>query len=133
MAAVTAMAVSTGCSISYSLESSADVISSPFKSSSGDAGDSSTQVFNEQTEGYTAAFIEAGGGSGESFQKGISDLAAQRGISNWEAIPDTWTSVGRGLAGAEVDQAAVTAYAQSWSGGDEQIVALVMQGYQQVQ
>ncbi len=127
---VGALSVSMGCSISASVESSLDVLSSPFKSSSASSGGEEAEAaFREETEGYTATYVAAGNTRVDSFQKGLSDIAAQRGISDWEASPGTWTSVGRGLGQTGIDEAAATDFAENLAGGDEQIVALLMQGY----
>jgi hypothetical protein len=125
-----AMVLSLGCSFVASSKSSSDIISSPFKSSSKSmGGDEEETAFQEETEGYTSAYVAAGSIDHDSFQKGLSDIAARRGISDWEANPATWTSVGRGLGHAELSEAAVADYVDSWSAGNDDIVGLVMQGY----
>ena len=130
LATACAMVLSLGCSFIASSKSSSDIISSPFKSSSKSfGGDEQETAFLEETEGYTSAYVAAGSIDHDSFQKGLSDIAARRGISDWEANPATWTSVGRGLSQAELSEAAVVDYAESWSAGNEDAVALVLQGY----
>ncbi len=129
MAVVGALGVSMGCSISASIESSFDVLSSPFESSSASSDGEAVAAFEEETEGFTATYVAAGNTEAASFQKGLSDIAAQRGISDWEANPGTWTSVGRGLGQTGISEAAATDFAETLAAGDEQIVALLMQGY----
>ncbi len=129
IAVVGALGVSMGCSISASVESSFDVLSSPFESSSASSDGEAVAAFQEETEGFTATYIAAGNTEADSFQKGLSDIASQRGISDWEANPGTWTSIGRGLGQADISEAAATDFAQNLAAGDEQIVALLMQGY----
>lgn len=124
-----ALSISMGCSISASIESSLDVLSSPFESSSASSGGEEVAAFQEETEGYTATYVAAGNTEADSFQKGLSDIAAQRGISDWEANPGTWTSVGRGMGQTGISEAAAADFAESLAAGDEQIVALLMQGY----
>lgn len=124
-----ALSISMGCSISASIESSLDVLSSPFESSSASSGGEEVAAFQEETEGYTATYVAAGNTQADSFQKGLSDIAAQRGISDWEANPGTWTSVGRGMGQTGISEAAAADFAESLAAGDEQIVALLMQGY----
>jgi hypothetical protein len=124
-----ALTFSMGCSISASIESSLDILSSPFESSSASSDGEETAAFQEETEGFTATYVAAGNTGAESFQKGLSDIAAQRGISDWEANPATWTSVGRGLGQTGISEAAAANFAENLAAGDEQIVALLMQGY----
>ena len=80
-------------------------------------------------EEYTAAATRAGGGGAENFQKGISELAAKRGISDWEANPDTWKSVGRGLGKSELSDPEALAFARTWCDGDETRLGLVREAY----
>ena len=130
LALACAMVLSAGCSFVYSSKSSSDILSSPFKSSSKSADDDVEEAaFQEEAAGYTSAYVAAGSIDHDSFQKGLSDIAARRGISDWEANPATWTSVGRGLGQAELSEAAVADYVDSWSAGNDEILALVMQGY----
>ena len=125
-----AMVLSQGCSFVYSSKSSSDILSSPFKSSSKSGDDGVEEAaFQEEAQGYTSAYVAAGGVDHDSFQKGLSDIAARRGISDWEANPATWTSVGRGLGQAELSETAVADYADSMSAGNDEILALLMQGY----
>ena len=125
-----ALTFSMGCSISASIESSLDVLSSPFESSSASSdGEEEAAAFQEETEGFTATYVAAGNTGADSFQKGLSDIAAQRGISDWEANPATWTSVGRGLGQTGMSEEAAANFAANLAAGDEQIVALLMQGY----
>ncbi len=127
-----ALAVSMGCSFSASSESSSDILSSPFKSSSKSSGGDVESAYREEAAGYTSAYAAAGMGDKASFQRGLSEIAARQGISDWEANPGTWTSVGRGLASADIDEEQVVDYADTWSAGDPDIVSMVLQGYTSV-
>jgi hypothetical protein len=127
--AACALVLSMGCSISASLESSSTIISSPFESMSASSEGEEEVAFLEETQSYTSAFVAAGSVDKGAFQKGVSDIAARRGISDWEANPATWNSIGRGMAQADLNQGQVEDYAQSLAGGNEQVAALLMQGF----
>lgn len=127
------LALAMGCSFSASSESSSDIISSPFESSSASSGGDVEAAYREETEGYTVAYLETGATDAGNFQKGMSAIAAGQGISDWEAHESTWTSVGRALASADIGEASMLDYAQAWSAGDEDKVLLVRQGYTQLQ
>ena len=126
---VCGLLLTVGCSFSASSESSSDILSSPFKSSAASSGGKEEVAFQEETEAYTAAYVAAGSVDPASFQNGLSDIAARRGISDWENNPETWTSVGRGLGRSQLSDGAVSGYVESLSAGDEALVSLVMQGY----
>ena len=116
--ALFAWVAASGCSFSRSSESISKSISSPFTSSSA-SSQSDESKYREEVAEYAAAFVKAGGGNAESFQKGIAKLAAQHGISDWESNPDTWTQAGRGLAKTKLTETEALAYGQAWSGGDD--------------
>lgn len=121
------LVVSSGCSFVASSKSSSKILSSPFTSSS--KSSKNDDDYQEQAEGYSKAFFEAGGLESDVFQKGLSDIASRMGISDWEANPGTWTSVGRGLGQAHLSGGDVAEYAANWSGGDRSIMELVLQGF----
>lgn len=133
LVAVAALLVSQGCSFVASSKSSSKIVSSPFTSSarsSDGGGEAQSAQYQAEAESYSQAFVEAGGGKADSFQRGLSRIAAERGISDWEADPATWVAVGRGLARADVAEDQAGRYAGSWSQGSQDLASLVMQGYQ---
>jgi hypothetical protein len=126
--AAVALLAADGCSFSKSSESISNSISSPFKSISGSSQTDASR-YREEVAEYSAAFVKAGGGSSDSFKKGISKLAARRGISDWESNADTWDQVGRGLARTDLSEAEALAYATAWTDGDGARMELVRQGF----
>jgi hypothetical protein len=80
-------------SISESVGSSSD----SSKSSSGDED----QAYQEDVRGYTKAAVAAGE-SPEALRRGVTEIALERGVSDWEAIDSTWRAVGEGLAAASL-------------------------------
>lgn len=79
---------------------------------------SSSSTFDQDVEQYTAAFLDAGGSTNESFLSGVGDLARKHGVSDWESDPSTWEAIGRGLARSHATTAERTAYQAAWTGGD---------------
>ena len=126
--ALFSLVISQGCSFIASSKSSSKIISSPFTSSAR-SSDGDDAEYQAEAEGYTQAFTEAGGGAADSFQRGLSGIAAKQGISDWEANPGTWVSVGRGLGRADLSEADALSYAEVFSGGSEETKALMLQGY----
>lgn len=125
---LTGLLVLSGCSFSASSASISNSISSPFESSSESSKSDQTR-YEDDVEEYTTAFVAAGGGDPGTFQKGVSTLAAERGISDWESNAGIWQAVGCGLGAAELNEAQFMAYQQSWVGADATRMAQVRQGY----
>ena len=121
----------SGCSFSASSESISTSISSPFESSSSSSESSlSNQTrYENDVRDYTSAFVAAGGGAAGSFENGISAMAAERSITDWQSNPGTWVAVGRGLGDAELNEAQFLAYQESWTRGDPQAMVEVREGY----
>jgi hypothetical protein len=128
LSAIGAFITTTGCSFVASSKSSSKIISSPFTSSSKSFKGEET-AYQEQAAGYSQAFVEVGGSGNDVFQRGLSDMAARLGVSDWESHPATWTGVGRGLGQAQISGGEMAAYAASWSGGDTEIMDLLLQGF----
>lgn len=129
----TRLVSSAGLTSSVSLASSvvsSEILASPFRSSSrSSAGEEEDEEIKEEIKIYTASYIAVGGGSLYSFHLGLSQIAARRGISDWEVNSNTWVGVGQGLARADLSEHAVADYADFWSDGSPVIVALLQQGY----
>jgi hypothetical protein len=117
-----------GCSFSHSSKSSSDSSTSPSKSSQSSSGEKSAR-FQQDVEHYTAAWVSGSGRGEAAFLSGLGDLARERGISDWEAEPGTWESIGRGLGRADVDAEQSAAYARSWSAGDAERQDALLRGY----
>ena len=113
----------TGCSIS-------DSISSPFESSSASSrsSESNSSKFHRSVVDYTASFA-AGQGDFNVFQKGLSDLAAKYGQTNWESDMETYVSVGKGLKQAKVDTGTLQAFIVNIAKGDSAKAAAIQKGY----
>ena len=126
--ALIALQAASGCSFSASSESISNSISSPFRSSSASSASDASR-YRQEVADYAQAFVAGGGGDALSFQRGLATLAEKRGISDWQANPDTWTNLGVGLGRTKISDAAFTGYVESWAGDDATRRDLMRQGF----
>lgn len=119
-------------SFSKSSESISKSISSPSKSSSESSSPDQEKKYQEEVADYTAAFVHSSNQqiNFESFQHGLSEIAARRGIVNWESNPLTYQAIGRGLRKAKVTQIEYETYKQNLSGGDYSKMQDIQKGYE---
>lgn len=103
------VAAAAGCgSLSESSESSSAIISSPITSLS---RSSSPEIdYREDVRDFTAAHIQAGGNV-ENLRRGLGEVAAKHGISDWETNESTFRGIGQGLAKAGYSQVQADAFA----------------------
>lgn len=137
--------VALGCSFSHSSDSSSDSSENSSDSSNSSSDSSSpdrdhdhgkadeTARFEHDVEQYTAAFLEAGGRSDESFFSGLGDLARSHGVSDWESDPSAWEAIGRGIARSPATSAQRVAYQSAWTQGDATKQAAVKKGLATIQ
>ena len=111
-----ALAAITGCLASQSSETISDSISSPFESSSGALGANSL-AYREDVGDYTVAYLHWGGDL-DAYRLGMTALANNRGISNWEEDAFTCRSIELGLQRANLDEAAIQSFARNLFGAD---------------
>ncbi len=124
-----------GCSFSYSSKSSSDSSESSSNSSASSSDSSSpdsaaSRRYREDIADYTEAYVISGGSQDDSFLRGVGDIADERGISDWEANPDTWEAIGVGLKRVETNQVKLEVYKSNWSGGDPGKMAGIQKGYE---
>jgi hypothetical protein len=117
-----------GCSISASLESLSKTASSPFEWSS-DSSSPDAVAYREDVRDYTYAYVRSGGDLA-AFQRGIGDLAEQRGIADWERDEMTCAGIGAGLRRAELDDDEARAFAEGLFGSGSESVDGVRRGYE---
>jgi hypothetical protein len=127
---VTLTGSGVGCSLlSASSESASIVVSSPSRSSSISLATDAVR-YEWEVSDYTEVFA-VGGGDDASFRRGIAELAVRRGISDWEADPDTWLNIGRGLGRAGISEASFMGYVDRWAGNDELRRNLMQKGFEE--
>ncbi|MFZ2171096.1 MAG: putative lipoprotein, partial [Methylococcaceae bacterium] len=95
--------VISGCSFSYSSESISDSTSSIISSPSSISGKS--KKYQNEVADYTTAYVKSSqpGADYTSFLKGLSDVAAKEGVTNWDQDPLTYLGIGIGLKKANVE------------------------------
>lgn len=114
-----------GCSFLDSSASVSKSISSPFTSSS--RSSSPEEAYREDVRDFTAAHVQSGG-KVEGLRRGISDLAAKHGISDWENSSVTFRGIGEGLATAGYRQVQVDAFKENLASTPEQ-AEWIQKGY----
>ncbi len=128
--AVTLLVSMSGCS---SLSTSiSDSVSSPFKWSSDSSSHSSEgkeEAYQGDVREYTAAYVQSSGDI-EAFRKGLTSLAAQHGIMNWEADQAVYIGIGEGLAKARVSGIRFEAFTTSLCGGDAVKDSAIRKGFE---
>ena len=127
-----------GCSFAKSSESISDSISSPSKSSSDSSGgdkDSGEPEAPQDAASYEAdvaqlagTYAKSGGDIG-AFRSGVSKLATQRGITNWETDPTTCQAIGRGVGKAGMGADAFQKFSKDLFGEDLSQANELQKGY----
>jgi hypothetical protein len=64
-----------------------------------------------------------------SFAKGISDIAAKAGISNWEQESSTYVAIGQGLKRAGATGVAYDTYKSNFAHSNAANMKSIQQGY----
>jgi len=122
-------------SISKSGKSISKSISSPSKSSSRSSESSSPakeKRYQAEVADYTAAYVHSSNQQMnlESFQHGLSEIAARIGIVNWESSPLTYQGIGKGLRKARLKGIEYETYKKNLSGGDYGKMQDIQKGYE---
>jgi hypothetical protein len=117
-----------GCSISHSVKSISDSISSPFRSSSDSSGGEDDPAYRDEVASFTSGYATAGGDAA-AFRRGIASIAEKRGIHDWEDDDATCRAIGVGLKKAGLSQSDAQAQAGRLLSDDAERVKEVMKGY----
>ena len=130
LAFAAALAVaSAGCSISHSVKSISDSVSSPFRSSSkSSGGGEDDSAYRDEVATYTAGYASAGGDAA-AFRRGIASIAEKRGIHDWQDDDATCRAIGAGLKKAGLTSTQASQQAQSIAGDEQDCAKQVMSGY----
>jgi hypothetical protein len=119
-----------GCSISKSSSDSSESSSDSSASSSASSSPASKEsLYRDDVRDYTAAYVKSGGQITD-FNVKVSQLAQQRGITNWEENMVTYEGIGQGLAKADVTGVAYDTYVANLSRGDPNKAAAIRKGYE---
>lgn len=120
------LVTTAGCSISTSFQTISDSISSPFESSSGSSGEST--AYREDVSDFTVAYVGRGGDL-DAYRLGLTELAKEHGISNWEEDAFTCGSIGLGLHRADFDEVELQRFASNLFGTDDEKLDRLRSGY----
>ena len=135
------VAATMGCSISDSSGSFSESISSPStslsNSSSGDDEPAAAPETPQDTSSYrndvsqlAVTFIRSGGDLG-AFRAAVTDLATARGLTDWEADPDTTQAIGVGAGKAGLQETDFVSFSKQLFGEDLAKQNELRKGYQQ--
>ena len=134
-----------GCSVSNSVGSISDSASSIAKSSES-ISDSSTSSskgndkdekkiddnrYENEVKDFTVTYIRTNSSHNyqHAFMKGISDVASQNGIVDWEANPKTYRAIGKGLKKANISGTQYDSYKWQFTNGDSGKMNDIQEGY----
>ncbi len=122
--------VITGCSFSDSSGSISDSTSSIISSPSSISGKS--KKYQNEVADYTMAYVKSSqpGADYTTFLKGLSDIAAKEGVTNWDQDPLTYLGIGIGLKKANVEGTAYETYKKNFAGGDSKKMEEIQDGYE---
>jgi hypothetical protein len=133
--------LAAGCSFSESSRSisdSVESISDSMGSLSDSAGSSSESSesdrekrYENEVSDYTMAYVKSSHAEADynGFLKGLSDIAAKKGIANWDQEPKTYIAIGKGLKKAGIDGAAYETYKKNLTGSDPEKMQNIQKGY----
>lgn len=132
---VSAVLFLSGCSFSDSSGSISKSVSSPSRSSSKDSEKDTKKTednrYENQVQDYTATYMRTNPrlANLNAFMKGISDVASQNGIVDWEANPKTYRAIGIGLRKARISGVQYEDYKEQLSNGDSVKMGAIQEGY----
>jgi hypothetical protein len=127
------LCVSVGCFKSSTTQGSSESSSNSSKSSSSssspsdDAKSSYARDVRDLTATYAVNDLDV-----RSFQRTLSSVARDYGVTDWEQDQGTYIAIGRGLARARVDGAEAAQFSQGVSDANPQRTAWIRSGYEGV-
>jgi hypothetical protein len=115
-------------SISDSMESLSDSAGSISKSSKSDKD----KKYEDEISDFTMAYVKSTVAKTDynDYLKGLSDIAAKRGIANWDQEPKTYIAIGKGLKKAGVYGSTYETYKNNFGGSDQEKMQNIQKGYE---
>jgi hypothetical protein len=125
---ITSLLALQGCSFSASSKSSSTSSESLASSASSSATD---KKYSQEVSDYTMAYVKSSVANADynSFAKGISDIAAKAGISNWEQEYSTYIAIGQGLKRAGATGVTYNIYKSNFAHDDTSKMQSIQEGY----
>lgn len=119
------------CSFSTSSESVSDLASSPSSLSSS----TNTKKYMSDVTDYTYAYLKSTSEPTDyaDFQKGLSDIAEEHGISDWESDTHTYQAIGKALKKAHIAGVAYQTYQKNFADGSKANMRAIQEGYDSVE
>lgn len=77
---------------------------------------------------YTAAFVQSGG-TEQDFMRGVTRIAENHGVANWEAEASTPFAIGQGMRLGNVSEPEMQAFCREF-GTDATVAKLAFEGWQ---
>lgn len=133
-----AVLIVTGCSISDSAgslsrssESGSDSSKSSSESSRTESKEVETNAYEQEIQDFTVTYLRTNPAviDQQSFMKGVSDVASQHGIVDWEANPKTYRGIGKGLKKAKISGDLYRLYLKKFSNSDTGKMDDIQEGY----
>ncbi len=128
-----------GCSISYSLEESSDSVSASLDSitsisTSSSGGEEETvnatgTVYEEDVAAVTVLYVSREKTTDE-YQRQVTNIAKNHGISDWEQEQSTFIGMGKGLRRAGVSKDSISNLPYFRTMADSSSYSEVIKGYQ---
>jgi hypothetical protein len=97
--------------------------------SSGSSSEKDTKDYQIQVMNYTRVYFTSTEFDSAIYNKGISVIAEDSGITNWEDDADTLNGIGKGLKKAKITGGLYEAYKSSISTNDVKRMGLIQKGY----
>ncbi len=120
-----------GCSISYSLGKSSDSVGSISESSSpSDSAEIANQTYRSDLSNFTVVAVKSGE-SAEGFLRGLSHVAEEFGITDWERERVTYLGIGAGLRQAGVKEPDIIqlGFIKTLTAQEPQTMSAILEGY----
>ncbi len=134
-----AFLLQTGCSISYSLEKSSDSVSASLDSitsiSTSSSGGEKEKInttgslYVEDIAAITVLYVSRDQNTDE-YQRQVTKIAANHGVSDWEQEKNTFLGMGKGLRRAGVSEEDISNLSYFRSMSDDANFSEVLKGYQ---
>lgn len=123
-----------GCSFSHSSESSSDSIGSISDLASSPSSLSSSRQskkYESDVVDYTYAYLKSSSDTKDlaDFQKGLSEIAEERGINDWEEELLTYKAIGKALKKAHIDGVGYQTFKKNFADGENDKMEAIQDGY----
>lgn len=87
------------------------------------------EYYQDEITDYTTAYLKKEQFDHDSFNRGISEIAAKNGITSWEQSEATLIAIGRGLKEAKLPEGVAQTYKSSIAGDNPLAMEIIQKGY----